>query len=505
MDGASVTEWRPAPHRFHADLGNGLALELTEAVCKEIDFGDGLKDFEDIRERWVLSKNGTTLRTVDVEGNQQVLTAWSLLAQDIMYQVDAADMPSLRCEAMRACPSTTREGVDELARIVYESGHALEYMLKSCAEYHVGDVPALTAMLLTEAAKRVRNGKGIHISISGEAGTGKSHVAATAAKHLPKDAVLDARLSDKALFYHPISSGTTLVMDDQELSDDFQELLKNASTDWSVPATYLTVNNQKPLTLSLPPRCPFWLVKANLTGDEQTLDRCLMFWTDDSVEQKLAIQRAIFQAAANPDMILGEGNVPVCRKIWDYVEAQTVLVPFAGAIGCDVNMDPRNINLLIDLIQAHALLAGAQREHDAKTKAVIATVDDFVAAARLINPILENHGGSQKLKLSKPEGRILDYLAQCETGDIPFSSIRMATGLSKSIISDALNGRPDKGGICGKGLLSKCPALDVLDESHSGDGRMIHGKIVRWNHEYYISWLEGTGMFFIDPDKLSNL
>ena len=351
-------------------------------------------------------------------------------------------------------------------------------------------------MLLSYAAVRVLNGEGLHISISGSAGTGKSHAASTAAKHLPEGAVMDARVSDKALYYHQIKEGTVLLLDDQELSEDLQELLKVASTDWSKSATYLTVNNQKAVELKLPAKCPFWVVKANLNGDEQILDRQLVIWTDESVEQLRSIQQVIFHTAANPDLKIGDADAAVCREIWNHIEPAIVTIPYAEGIGCDEHMDPRNIKILLSLIQAHALMKGPQRNHEGEL--VEATIEDFMEAAKIINPLLENTGGSQKLKLSSGAARVLAYLAEQETGIIPFEDIRNETTMNQSALTRALYGRQDRQT---DGLLGVCPALEIVEDTFTRKGGgTVRRKAVNWSKSTYKAWIGATGMFYLDQE-----
>lgn len=398
--------------------------------------------------------------------------------------------------------------IQRTAEEIWNDGMALEYMCNSCAKIHVGDRIAIRSMLLSYASTRIVNGEGLHISISGSAGTGKSHAAATAAKHLPVGAVMDARLSDKALYYHNVQPRTVLLLDDQELTDDFQELLKVASTDWTKPAKYLTVNNQKPVELQLPECCPFWVVKANLNGDEQVLDRQLVIWTDESREQRISIQKAIFQAAANPEMQMSDGDSAICRAIWMHVPQRNIVtVPYAEQIRCDEYMDPRNIKILISLIQAIALMHGPQRRcgencsetntQEERTEVVTATMEDFKEAARIINPLLENKGGSQKLKLSSGASKVLTVLTRyTEQVTITFEEMRKETGMNMSQLSCAIYGRD---GRQTDGLQGVCPALEVVEDTVvKNSGGTTRRKAIRWNPDIYMTWQAASGMFYLD-------
>ena len=491
--------WNKPEAKHRAELGGGYIMELAAVVSLEPEYLEGLLIPRHAAKKWQLKqKRGgeeTVINEWELPANVVPQTIWSL-AEPYLDVDSPRELNRMRLAFLRTCPETESDAVKELAEDIWQSGEALNYMCESCAKIHVGDKTAIRAMLLSYAAVRVLNGEGLHISISGSAGTGKSHAASTAAKHLPEGAVMDARVSDKALYYHQIKEGTVLLLDDQELSEDLQELLKVASTDWSKQATYLTVNNQKAVELKLPAKCPFWVVKANLNGDEQILDRQLVIWTDESVEQLRSIQQVIFHTAANPDLKIGDADAAVCREIWNYIEPAVVTIPYAEGIGCDEHMDPRNIKILISLIQAHALMKGPQRNHEGEL--VEATIEDFMEAAKIINPLLENTGGSQKLKLSSGAARVLAYLAEQETGIIPFEDIRNETTMNQSALTRALYGRQDRQT---DGLLGVCPALEIVEDTFTRKGGgTVRRKAVNWSKSTYKAWIGATGMFYLDQE-----
>ena len=395
----------------------------------------------------------------------------------------------------------TLTSVELYAKYIYESGQALDFLCRSCAKVHVGDTPLIRSMFLSYAATRVTNGTGIHISISGDAGTGKSHAAATVAQRLPVGSVLTDRLSDKALFYHEIKPKTVLILDDQELTEDFSELLKVSSTNWSEASSYRTVQNGKAATLTMSPKCPFWVCKANLSGDEQILDRQLVFWTDDSAEHRRAIQTALFQLATGEETETMSADILVCRELWNFIRDVDVVIPFAERIGCDLLMDPRNIKLMLALIEAAALMDAANRQRDSAER-VLATETDFKTAAGIMNPLLKNEGGSQRLKLSSSGAAILHYLATQPSGLVSFADIRRHTDLSQSRLSQAIYGRKD---VQFEGLLAVCPAFDVVNHTVSKDEmdgvrKATSVKAVKWSLETYKAWLARTSAFYIKSE-----
>ena len=367
-------------------------------------------------------------------------------------------------------------------------------------------------MFLSYAATRVLNGDGIHICLSGSAGTGKSHTATTVAKHLPDGAVIDAGVSDKALYYNTsYKPGTVFILDDQELSDNFQEAIKKATTNWDEPTKYLTVINQKGDTLTIKERCPFWLVKANLTGDEQTHDRMLMIWTDESADQRVTIQQQIFMSFLDPNFKADTTRQNICKAIWNHVPSAIVILPFVMYILCDIWMDPRNTKMILSMTQAYALLRAPKRKQhtDDGNLVIEASINDFYDAANIFNPLLGNNGGSQKLKLSSNAAKVLDYLAKRPSDTISFREIRKALNLSGSMLSVALYGRDDRSS---DGLEKLCPAIEVVSEtipysSEPAPGKHARAgtfqqKSIKWDKESYDAWAASGGMFALDVPRM---
>ena len=382
------------------------------------------------------------------------------------------------------------------AKRIYNLGDSLKYMVRSCQKTHVGDGNALAAMLLSFAGAHVLNGKGIHVAITGKAGSGKSDAIRTAKNHIPPEYVYQGRISDKALFYFELKAGQVIVIDDQKLSETMQETIKNATSDNSEPYTYMTLGkDNKPLLLSIPPRCAFWISKVNQNGDEQIGDRMLKFWSDESSEQAARIREAQNAAAISPDITEDTTTRDISREIWKQMDANTVSIPFAKDILCDDYENARDYNLMLSLVQAAAIMAAPQRNRD-EHGWIEASISDFQTAALIMNPLIENRGGSQKLSLTRNESNLLNFMESQPTGTYPYRFLTSSTNLNNSELSHALNGRTNEGDDVG--LFGKCPAITPSTQT-TGDLRQ---KSIFWDKEAYKNWRKtALGLFAMNPEK----
>lgn len=206
------------------------------------------------------------------------------------------------------------------------------------------------------------------------------------------------------------------------------------------------------MALKPPTRCSWWTIKADKQGDEQVLDRQISLWVDESPEQRKAIKQTIKRDAVNPKK--ATRSFGIYRVLWSYLPTIAVEIPYAENIGMSDQIDPRNFKLFLDLIRAHALMHAPIRETD-EDGYILANRDDFGAARGLMNPLFRGEGGSQHLKLSMDEDRVLKFLATQNTGDITYGAIICGTGMPKGRLSAAMNGRSDK--THNAGLLKNMP------------------------------------------------
>lgn len=108
---------------------------------------------------------------------------------------------------------------------ILQSGDPLRVMLSEFAKDHEGDQVVAQCMIMSFASRSVINSKGLHVSITGESGKGKSHAVDMMLEQVPEEFRISGRMSDKALFYMPtLRPGTVISLDDVNLSDSMQEI-----------------------------------------------------------------------------------------------------------------------------------------------------------------------------------------------------------------------------------------------------------------------------------------
>ena len=367
------------------------------------------------------------------------------------------------------------------AEQIYTSGKALEYICESCCGGHAGDKRTIELMVLSYAGTLVKNAiAGIHLSISGNAGSGKSHAAKVVEKHLPNDTIVNASQSSKALFYNPHPDGTIFVLDDQELNLDIQELIKNATTHYEEGAKRETVENGVGKTLSTPKRCIFWTVKANITGDEQTLSRQYCLWSDNSMEQKINVKDAIGKRVNCIDKDKYEHSNTVSKLIWTKIQPKEVVIPYYDDIIFRGDaLDARNIILFTVVIQAAAIMDGSNRRLNNDGR-IEANMDDFTKAMEIHNALCRGEGGSIT-KFSKPTMKVVNVLLTKPPGTYTTMQLRKEGNISPADMTNAGRGRKDSK----LPFLADVPGVTIVWRSEIDGGGSTQMEAIKWDPDAY--------------------
>lgn len=198
------------------------------------------------------------------------------------------------------------ELITEAASILREDD-PLRFLLDTFSLEHEGDRVVGKCLVMSLASRSVINSKGLHVSITGESGKGKSHTIDTMLAQVHDELRLDGRMFDKALFYiEDLRAGLVIALDDVSLSDQMQEILKGVITSFQRPFQYRTVfKGQTGQVCTFPERCVWWALKVEGMGrvirvypDAGPMTRfATTCWIDDSEEQDARVLVRILQEA----------------------------------------------------------------------------------------------------------------------------------------------------------------------------------------------------------------
>ncbi|WP_245926540.1 hypothetical protein [Methanospirillum lacunae] len=402
-----------------------------------------------------------------------------------------------------------QEEIKNHAETILHDGNPFGYLLETFALEHEGDQTVAESLIMSLASRLVLNSKGLHVSITGESGKGKSHAIKTMLRQVPSVSRLDGRLSEKALFYiNGLKPGTVIALDDQALSDQMQEILKGVTSSFDSQFVYRTVSKDRTAQeCIIPERCVWWIAKVDGTGDDQVYNRMLTCWIDDSEDQDIRVlKRSLSHASCGPASSERERDENlVCQEIWSTLSPAFVIVPFADRIRFVSAANRRNPDMLLDLIRASAVLMQHQRSEVEmnNVRCVYATEEDFAIATRLYTS-LNGESGSQVSKLTRREAELVVIMHESGRPELTVSDLQILTGWNNSSIHKLLNGYLSKGQSY-SGLLAKCPAVSFYDRTvtSGSDGKHTQRRqrVYTWDPSLYLPWSEGGVVWLVREEK----
>ncbi len=430
---------------------------------------------------------------------------WKELRQKYERSIHSPPASGPAPSSTPAQPVASSHTRDEAVQIL-RTGDPVGHLLQTFALDHVGDETVAACLIMSLASQSVINTNGLHVSVTGESGKGKSHAFTTMLRQVPERLRLKGAMSKKALFYlDDMQPGSVIVLDDTTLSEEVQEILKSATTSFREPIEYRTVTKERKVRVcTIPERGVWWVAKVEGSGDDQVLNRMLTCWIDDSPAQD---ERVLAKDETVPVTTQEERReVLVCQSLWEELRSRRVfvIVPFARRIRFSNAANRRNPEMLLDLIKAHALLRCLQRE-EATTEdgspCIVATREDFADAVRLYDH-LNGTAGGQETKLTKVEVSVLDVIARAGWPEFTVQQVQQVTGRSSSSIRKVLHGYASKGYTYSR-LLEKCPAISYTDRtvvSENQDGLSVRRRTTEYQFspDLYRQWARGGSCWLED-------
>ncbi|MEN6519482.1 MAG: hypothetical protein ABFC38_15135 [Methanospirillum sp.] len=372
-----------------------------------------------------------------------------------------------------ACPAGPNPGAAGAADEVLERGDPVGFLLAAFARDHVGDETLAHCLIMSIASQAVLNSRGLHVYVTGESGKGKSSGMTAMLRQVPEEYRLAERMSDKALYYSDdIGPGTVLLLDDIALSEELQEVLKEATSKFTEPIRMRTVDTDRKVRHCLvPERCVWWLANVRALYDDQVLNRMLTCWVDDSKAQDGVVFERQLAEEARParEAVNGRFDLAVCRELWRAARSGGLVyveVPFATRIRMASVSNRRNTLVLLDLVRSHALLHLRQRSTERLedgTLVVTATRADFDYAAGLFSA-LHAGGGSLGSKFDRNEDLVLALALKKGIERFTIRDVQKWTGWTYQKARRTMLGYFGRG-VRYPGLLDKSPALSLIDQT----------------------------------------
>ncbi len=344
--------------------------------------------------------------------------------------------------------------IEETAQTILESGKAYGYLCDTWQSLHIGDSHVGKCLISTIPQSSILNSKGVHVSIAGEGGRGKSDCLHKALALIPSDHKFAGDLTPKALFYQndAICAGMIIAIDDIVWTDPFGHTVKKITDHFQEKTPNATVQNGEGACGEAPELLTFWCTQVDMQTDEQLRDRFILVEVDNSPEHNAEVISFMKRQASGtiPTGIDLKERIGICQDIVRLILDQdpfNVVVPFAERIA--FTGDPRAWRMFEDIIKAFAVFRYPIREVDERGR-LVATVEDFEDAAELYRAM----GGIDRDKFTKKERKILESI-KARSGAATVKEISADTGINDQYIRDLLWGK-GKDSQQKHGLNAKC-------------------------------------------------
>ena len=298
----------------------------------------------------------------------------------------------------------------------------------------------------------------MQISVNGILGSGKSHGIKTHLHLIPKKWKRVTGLSAKAAYYMNLAPCIIIFSDDKDPEPAFEEVIKQATTNFQEETYYTTVRDQKQISLVIPSRINWHLTSVESFVSDQLLNRQLTFDADSSPEQK----ERIFDAQKHEAARGGNGQeinveVLICRRMYGELKQNLfkVKIPFVHRIYLHDTSNSRIFPMSLDMVRGFAAFKWKQRTFD-DDGYLLAELEDFERAKELFEAQKE----STVSKMNEIERQIIQYIAG--NSKCTINNISSYTGFSYQDVNRALFGRKERSA---GGLLDKIKGLKIEEET----------------------------------------
>ncbi|NLJ37183.1 MAG: hypothetical protein GX432_00260 [Candidatus Atribacteria bacterium] len=391
--------------------------------------------------------------------------------------LDAAFKALRRADDLAACDYTSVEHwIKTSARAlqVLKFGDPVDYVVKACSRQCLGAESAFLKLIACVSMQNVRQTNGLHIKISGESGSGKTHAIYTFSHHLPQEMVIAGSMSSLAAFYHDDGDRLLRVLDDYTGGNEtLDTVIKQTSSKFHSRFKHRTVDIQrKKLVLEVGSEQTWVITSVDASQDIQILTRQIPINIDDSCELTQKINKRILERYGRGETTYGVDDITLtCREIFRIMRDEPLIdakIPFYERIEWLDNTNRRNLPLFLDIILANAGMYRYQREQDSDGY-YLATEADFHTAVSMFSDT--NARTEILMRFTKKEIEVLKILIAC--GALSHSEIadRMQPKVTARRVRDIIHGRKGSGGLEQKVNIS----IEKLSEPYeTHEGRIMY-------------------------------
>jgi hypothetical protein len=184
---------------FAIQFGNGAVF----AGCKHTSCGSGTQRWAELRARYEPDRAEKRKQFEQKQKQWNKERAKAKAENEGNGPVKPAQSPDARTAALD----------------VLEHGDPVALMLTAFAQEHVGDEILARCLILSMASQAVKNSEGLHVSVTGDSGKGKTHAFKKMMRQVPNRYKVRGTVSNKALYYmKDLAPRSVLMSDDTELS-----------------------------------------------------------------------------------------------------------------------------------------------------------------------------------------------------------------------------------------------------------------------------------------------
>lgn len=312
--------------------------------------------------------------------------------------------------------------IEAQAREIIDTGGFWDFWMETYHQKHIGDDAIAIELPCANMTANITNSTGIStIQITGDSGEGKSHGLIVVGKMMGEYCDI-AGMSPLALLYlakrGSIKPGTMKALDDNRGNTPQWDLIKRNATEFKTGYKYVTVIQQKAVTMQLPPGITIITTEVNAEAEEEVLNRTDPIEVSGDIEKDKSIiaadTRRLHDHQAEADMA---DKIAICQRCWDILKSNTYIVVLPADVDIDWRerdskgrINHRNRNLMEDLMMSFAAISYKQRDYtelEDGTIRVVVDKKDFDKARELYRA----KSKQVTTKLTEQERKVVNYTA----------------------------------------------------------------------------------------------